>query len=66
MIEKKVAIALMARDCAKSLQNNIPEIEKQCEFEKFVEQSDKSKFALQQTLDALNKTYKKIIAENIG
>ena len=32
MIEKKVAIALMARDCAKSLHNNIPEIEKLVRF----------------------------------
>lgn len=44
----------------------MPEIEQQKKYAIFVRQSDKSKFALQQTLDALNKTYKKIIAENLG
>ncbi len=44
----------------------VPPIKLQDKFATFVAQADKSKFALQQTLDALNKTYKKIIAENLG
>ena len=44
----------------------IPNLDTQERFGMFVEQSDKSKFALQQSLDALNRTYKKIIAENLG
>ena len=44
----------------------VPPKEEQVRFAEFVKQSDKSKFALQQALDALNRTYKKIIAENLG
>ena len=44
----------------------MPEIEQQKEYTTFVNQSGKSKYALQETIDALNRTYKKIIAENLG
>ena len=44
----------------------IPPMSMQIQFHLFVEQVDKSKTALKQALDALNKTYKKIVAENIG
>ena len=43
-----------------------PPIELQNKFVELLHQSDKSKFALQQTLDALNKTYKKIISDYLG
>lgn len=43
-----------------------PPIELQNQFEQFVKQIDKSKSTLQQTIEALNRTYKKIIAENLG
>ena len=36
------------------------------EFEAFVQQSDKSKFELEQALAELTATYKRIIAENLG
>ena len=38
----------------------------QDEYIAFVQQSDKSKFELEQTLAELNATYKRIIAENLG
>lgn len=43
-----------------------PPIEKQKEFSEIKEQSDKSKFELEQALSELNATYKRIIAENLG
>lgn len=44
----------------------IPPIEDQEVFTAFVEQSDKSKFELEQALSELTATYKRIIAENLG
>lgn len=44
----------------------IPEIEDQNKFIAFAEQSDKSKFELEQALAELTATYKRIIAENLG
>lgn len=44
----------------------IPPIEDQEVFAAFVEQSDKSKFELEQALSELTATYKRIIAENLG
>lgn len=44
----------------------IPPIEDQEVFAAFVEQSDKSKFELEQTLSELTATYKRIIKENLG
>ena len=38
----------------------------QQQFAAFVRQSDKSKFELNQTLDDLNRIYKKIISDNLG
>lgn len=43
----------------------IPPIEDQEVFAAFVEQSDKSKFELEQALSELTATYKRIIAENL-
>ena len=43
-----------------------PPVEEQERFVSFVEQSDKSKFELEQALSELNATYKRIIAENLG
>lgn len=40
--------------------------EDQERFAAFVRQSDKSKFELNQALEALNATYKKLISENLG
>lgn len=44
----------------------IPPIEDQEVFAAFVEQSDKSKFELEQALSELTATYKRIIKENLG
>lgn len=44
----------------------IPPLEHQKQFEDFANQSDKSKFELEQTLSELNATYKRIIEENLG
>ena len=44
----------------------IPPLEHQKKFEAFANQSDKSKFELEQTLSELNATYKRIIEENLG
>ena len=45
---------------------NVPNMEKQKCFTKLVEQSDKSKFELEQAIAELTATYKKIISENLG
>lgn len=45
---------------------NVPPMEEQEQFAAFVEQSDKSKFELEQALAELAATYKRIIAENLG
>ena len=44
----------------------VPPLEVQEEWMTFVQQSDKSKFELEQALSELNATYKRIIAENLG
>ena len=41
-------------------------MDKQKEFIEFAEQSDKSKFEMEQALSELTATYKRIITENIG
>lgn len=50
----------------KELSISIPPMELQEQFAAFVQQSDKSKFELEQTLSELNATYKRIIEENLG
>ena len=45
---------------------SLPPIELQEQFAAFVQQSDKSKFELEQALTELTATYKRIIAENLG
>ena len=44
----------------------VPSLSKQEQFVAFAQQSDKSKFELQQALSELKGTYKKIISENLG
>ena len=44
----------------------LPPLELQKQFAAFVRQTDKSKFELNQALEALNATYKKLISENLG
>lgn len=44
----------------------IPDLTIQEQFASFVRQTDKSKFELNQALEALNATYKKLISENLG
>jgi len=44
----------------------VPSMELQKQFASFVEQSDKSKFELEQALAELTAIYKRIIAENLG
>ena len=41
-------------------------MELQEQFAAFVQQSDKSKFEIEQALAELTATYKRIIAENLG
>lgn len=45
---------------------SLPPIDLQKQFAAFVHQTDKSKFELNQALEALNATYKKLISENLG
>ena len=44
----------------------IPEMNKQQQYVKFAQQSDKSKFELNRALDELTATYKQIIKDNLG
>lgn len=44
----------------------VPPLDLQKQFAAFVQQTDKSKFELNQALEALNATYKKLISENLG
>lgn len=44
----------------------VPPLDIQKQFEAFVQQSDKSKFELEQALSELTATYKRIISENLG
>ena len=44
----------------------LPPIDLQNQFADFVQQADKSKFELQQTLDELEATYKALLRENLG
>jgi type I restriction enzyme S subunit len=44
----------------------LPPLSLQNRFAAFVQQADKSKFELQQTLDSLESTYKAILKENLG
>lgn len=44
----------------------LPPLDLQEQFAAFVQQSDKSKFELEQALSELAATYKRIIAENLG
>jgi type I restriction enzyme S subunit len=48
------------------LQVIIPPMDLQQQFVSFFQQSDKSKFELEQALAELTATYKRIIAENLG
>lgn len=53
-------------DLVKKVKIHIPSMDKQKEFIEFAEQSDKSKFEMEQALSELTATYKRIITENIG
>ena len=44
----------------------LPPNELQKQFATFIQQSDKSKFELEQALSELDATYKRIISENLG
>ena len=50
----------------KSIEVYVPPLDIQKQFEAFIQQSDKSKFELEQALADLTATYKRIIAENLG
>ena len=50
----------------KSFEVPLPPIELQNQFVDFIKQSDKSKFELQRTIDALEATYKSLLRENLG
>ena len=53
-------------DLVKTSQIPLAPIDTQREFVAFVDQSDKSKFELEQALSELTATYKRIIKENLG
>jgi len=53
-------------DLVKKIKIHIPSMDKQKEFIEFAEQSDKSKFEMEQALSELTATYKRIITENLG
>ena len=44
----------------------LPPIDQQKDFERFVDQAAASKSALQQSIDALQKTYRKLVSERLG
>ena len=50
----------------KRLEIIVPNMNRQKEYIRFVDQSDKSKFELEKALAELTATYKRIIAENLG
>lgn len=52
-------------DLVKKVKIHVPSMDKQKEFIEFAEQSDKSKFALQEAIKDLDALSKKIIAENL-
>lgn len=53
-------------DLVKASQVPQAPIEVQRQFVAFVQQSDKSKFELNQAISELNSTYKKILLDNLG
>lgn len=53
-------------DSIRSLRLLVPPLEQQKEFVNFLQQSDKSKFELEQALSELTATYKRIISEQLG
>ena len=59
-----VAHFLISKAC--KLKQPLPPMELQEQFAAFVQQSDKSKFEIEQALAELTATYKRIIAENLG
>ena len=59
-----VAHLLISKAC--KIKQPMPPIELQEQFAAFVKQSDKSKFELENALNELTATYKRIISENLG
>lgn len=59
-----VAHFLISKAC--KLKQPLPPMELQEQFATIAEQSDKSKFEIEQALAELTATYKRIIAENLG
>lgn len=59
-----VAHLLISKAC--KIKQPMPPIELQEEFAAFAQQSDKSKFELENALNELKVTYKRIISENLG
>ena len=53
-------------DSIRSLRLLVPPLEQQKEFVNFLQQSDKSKFELEQALSELTATYKRIISKQLG
>ena len=69
LISKTRNTALVHLPSAKAIGNIdvvIPDMKAQIRFAKFAEQSDRSKFELQQALSELTAIYKRIIADNLG
>ena len=68
MCEEASGISYPAVRDSNVLQYQVPDppMDRQKQFAAFVQQSDKSKFELEQALSELTATYKRIIAENLG
>lgn len=56
----------ISQDGIGNIEIYLPPLDLQKQFAAFVQQTDKSKFELNQALEALNATYKKLISENLG
>lgn len=66
VVGNKVTIAHLPGDKLKAMRVMVPPLPLQKQFAAFVQQSDKSKFELEQALSELTTTYKRIISEQLG
>lgn len=66
IVGSKATIAHLPGEKLKKLLIPMPVIGLQQQFVRFLNQSDKSKFEIEQALAELTATYKRIIAENLG
>lgn len=65
-VANKTTVLYLSLDKLAGLHLICPAYTEQAAYLDFVRQTDKSKFELNQALEALNATYKKLISENLG